>query len=96
MNSIKILSVPPILICGETITNIVKKANIFNEFFGSLCTRLESSSKFPLLLMNTDERLNTVYDKKDDITSIIKLLKLVSAIFYQIFIFHQMIALQNL
>ena len=57
---------------GETITNIVKKANIFNEFFASQCTPLENSSKLPSLLMNTDKRLNTVSIRKDDITSIIK------------------------
>ena len=35
MNNIKIPSVPPILISGETITNIVQKASIFNDFFAS-------------------------------------------------------------
>ena len=56
---------------GETITNIVKKANIFNEFFASQCAFLENSRKFPSLLMNTDKRLNPVSIKKDDITSIL-------------------------
>ena len=72
LNTIKIPSLPPVLISGETITNILEKANIFNEFFASQCTPLENNSKFPLLLMNTDKRLNTVFIKKDDITSIIK------------------------
>ena len=74
MNDINILSVPPIFISGETITNIIQKANILNEFFASQCTHLENSSKFPFLLMSTDKRLNAVCDNKYDITSIIKLL----------------------
>ena len=72
LNNSKIPSVPPILIFGETMTNSVEKANIFNEFFASKRTPLEKNSKIPLLLMNTDKRLNTVTIKKDDIISIIK------------------------
>ena len=67
LNNIKIPSVPPIFISGETITNIVEKANNFNEFFASQCTLLENDSKRPSLLMNTDKRLNTVSIKKDDL-----------------------------
>ena len=74
LNNTKIPSVPPIPISGETITNIVEKVNIFNEFFASQCTSLENNSKLPLLLINTDKLLNTVSIKKDYITSIIKLL----------------------
>ena len=56
----------------ETITNIVKTANIFNEFFVSQCTPLDNNCKIFSLLMNTDKWLNTVSIKKDDIASIIK------------------------
>ena len=42
------------------------------EFFASQCTRSEKNSKLPLLLMNTDKRLNTVSIKKDHITLLIK------------------------
>ena len=42
------------------------------EFFTSQCTRSKNNSKLPLLLMNTDKRLNTVSIKKDDITLLIK------------------------
>ena len=45
LNSIKIPSVPPIQ-SGATITNIVEKANIFNDFFSSQCNiPLENNSK---------------------------------------------------
>ena len=68
MNNIKIPSVPPILISSETITNIVQKASIFNDFFASQCTPLENNSKLPFLLMSTDKRLSAVSIKKYDIT----------------------------
>ena len=35
LNKIKITSVLPILISGETTADMVKKANFFNEFFAS-------------------------------------------------------------
>ena len=79
LNNIKIPSVPPILISGETITNIVEKVNIFNEFLASQCTPLEDNSKHPFLLMNTDKRLNRISIKKDDIISIIKSLNITKA-----------------
>ena len=72
LNNIKITSVPPILISGETIANIVEKANISNELFASQCTSLENNSKLASLLMNIDKRLNIISIKKDDILSIIK------------------------
>ena len=72
LNNIKIPSVPPSFIFGETITNIVEKVNTFNKYFTSQSTSLENSSKFPSLLRNTDKRLNTVSIKKDDMTLIIK------------------------
>ena len=75
LNNIKIPSIPPILASGKTITNIVEKANLFNNFFASQCTPLENTSKLPLLLMKTDKRLNTISFKDSDITSIIKSLK---------------------
>ena len=69
LNNIKILSILPILASGKTITNIVEKANVFNNFFASQCTPLENTSKLPPLLMKTDKRLNTISFKDSDITS---------------------------
>ena len=75
VHNIKIPSMPPILASGKTITNIVEKTNLFNNFFASQCTPLENTSKLPPLLMKTDKRLNTMSFKDSDITSIIKSLK---------------------
>ena len=68
LHNIKIPSIPPILASGKTITNIVEKANLFNNFFASQCTPLENTSKLPPLLMKTDKRLNTISFKDSDIT----------------------------
>ena len=75
LQNIKIPSIPPILASGKTITNIVTKANLFNNFFASQCTTLENTSKLPPLLMKADKRLNTISFKDSDITAIIKSLK---------------------
>ena len=75
LHNIKIPSIPPILASGKTITNIVEKANLFNNFFASQCTPLENTSKLPPLLMKTDKWLNTISFKDSDITSIKKSLK---------------------
>ena len=64
LNNIKIPAVPPILVSGEKIADIVVKANIFNEFFASQCTPFENNNKLPSLLMNTDICLNTVSLRK--------------------------------
>ena len=49
LRNIKISSIPPILVYGKTITNIVEKANLFDSFFASQCTPLEDTSKLPPL-----------------------------------------------
>ena len=72
LKNIKIPSVSPILIFGETIANIGGKANIFYEFFAFQCTPFENNSKLPSLLMNTDKRLNIFSIKKEGTASIIK------------------------
>ena len=79
LHNVKIPSIYPILASGKTITNIVEKANLFNNFFASQCTPLQNTSKFPPLLMKTDKGLNTISFKDSDITSIIKSLKLTKA-----------------
>ena len=56
LNNTKIPSIPPILASGKTITNIVEKSNLFNNFFASQCTPLKNTSKLSPLLMKTDKR----------------------------------------
>ena len=61
LHNIKILSIPPILASGKTLTNIVEKTNLFNNFFASQSTPSENTSKLPPFLMKTDKRLNTIF-----------------------------------
>ena len=75
LHNIKIPSIPPILASDKTITNIVEKVNLFNNFFASQCSPLENTSKRPPLSMKTIKRLNTISFEDRDITSIIKSLK---------------------
>ena len=75
IHKIKTPSIPPILASGKTVTNIVEKESLLNNFFASQCTHLENTSKFPQLLMKTDKQLNAMSFKDSDITSVIKPLK---------------------
>ena len=59
LHNIKIPSVPPVFIYGETITNIVGEVNILNDFFCfPVYFSMENSSKLPSLLMT---RLNSFH-----------------------------------
>ena len=64
LHKIRITSVPPILKSGETITNIIEKVNIFNEFLVFQCNTLENRSKRALLLMNTDNVEHSFHYKR--------------------------------
>ena len=74
LNNIKVPSIPPIFSNGKTITNIVDKANLFNDFFTSQCTPLDNSSTLPPFLMKTNKSINSINFNVDDIISIIKTL----------------------
>ena len=54
LNKIRVTSVRPILKSGETITSIIEKVNISNEFFVFQCNTLENRSKRAFLIMNTN------------------------------------------
>ena len=74
LNNIKVPSIPPIFSNGKTITNIVDKANLFNDFFTSKCTPLDNTSTLPPFLMKTNKSINSINFNVDDIISIIKTL----------------------
>ena len=48
LDNIKVPSIPSIFSNGKTITNIVDKAHLFNDFFASQCTPLDNTSTLPL------------------------------------------------
>ena len=74
LNNIKVLSIPPNFSNGKTITNIVDKANLFNDFFASQCTPLDNTSTLSPFLMKTNKSINSINYNGDDIISIIKTL----------------------
>ena len=59
LNNIKVPSIP-IFSNGKTITNIVDKANLFNDFFASQCTPLDNTSTLPPFLMKTNKSINSI------------------------------------
>ena len=71
LNNIKVRFIPPIFSNGKTITNIVDKANLFNDFFASQRTPLDNASTLPPFLMKTNKSINSINFNGDDIISII-------------------------
>ena len=43
----KIAQIPPLLKDDKFVTDMKTKADIFNKFFGELCTHLKNDSKLP-------------------------------------------------
>ena len=51
-----------------------KRANLFNNFFASVCTPIKSNSVLPTLLYTPDTRISSFRVSNKDILSIMKLL----------------------
>ena len=56
----KILSIPPLLVNAEMISNFSKKAELFNKFLASQCTPLSNTSPLPPPTIRTDKRLSSL------------------------------------
>ena len=70
----KIPAIPPLFVDCSFISGYYKKANLFNNFFDSICTPIKSSSVLPPLFYKTNTRINYFRVTNKDILSIIKLL----------------------
>ena len=68
----KIPAIPPLFVDGSFISGYYKKANIFNNFFVSICTLIKNNSVLPPLLYKTNNRINSFCVTNKDILSIIK------------------------
>ena len=68
----KIPAIPPLFVDGSFISDYCKKANLFNNFFVSICTPIKSNSVLPPLLYKTNTRINYFRVTNKDILSIIK------------------------
>ena len=68
----KIPAIPPLFVDGSFISDYCKKANLFNNFFVSICTPIKNNSVLPPLLYKTNTRINSFRVTNKDILSIIK------------------------
>ena len=70
----KIPSIPPLLVNDKFISDFHIKANLFNDFFASICTPINNGSTLPQLAYKTDVKINSFRVNQNDISLIIKTL----------------------
>ena len=68
----KIPAIPPLFVDGSFISDYCKKANLFNNFFVSICTPIKNNSVLPPLLYKTNTGINSFCVTNKDILLIIK------------------------
>ena len=64
-------AIPILFTDGSFISGYCKKANLFNNFFVSLCTPIKNNSVLPPILCKTNTKINFFHVRKKDILSII-------------------------
>ena len=68
----KIPAVPPLLVDGTFISDFCEKANLFNNFFASICTPIKNNSRLPPFVYKTrSTRIHSFCATNKDILSII-------------------------
>ena len=70
----KLPTIPPLLVDGKLVTDFCKKANIFNNFFASICTPIDNTSCLPSFSYRTGSRIKSFHVTENDILAIIKTL----------------------
>ena len=81
----KLPKIPPPLVDGKMVSDFCKKANIFNNFFASICTPIDNTSCLPSFSYRTGRRIKPFQVTENDTLAIIKILdpiKLMVAIIY--------------
>ena len=73
---LKLPAISPLFVNGKFVSDFCEKANLFNNFFASICTPVKNSSVLPLLLYRTNARITSFDIKEEDISLIIKNLDL--------------------
>ena len=63
----KIPAIPPLLVDGNFVSDYNKKANLFNNFFSSLCTPIKSASTLPYFSYRTNSSISSFYATENDI-----------------------------
>ena len=70
----KIPTIPPLFVNGNFVSDFSVKANLFNEFYASICTPIKNSSVLPPLRYRTNKKLSYFSVSEKDILLIIKAL----------------------
>ena len=68
----KIPVIPPLLVNGKFVLNFCTKANLFNDFFASICTPINNGSTLPPFAYKTNFKINSFRINHNDISLIIK------------------------
>ena len=68
----KLPTIPPLLVDGKMVSDFCKKANIFNNFFASICTPIDNTSCLPSFSYRTGSRIKSFQVTENDILAIIK------------------------
>ena len=68
----KIPVIPPLLVNGKFVLNFCTKANLFNDFFASICTPINNGSTMPPFAYKTNVRINSFRINHNDISLTIK------------------------
>ena len=69
----KLPTIPPLLVDGKLVSDICKKANIFNNFSASICTPIDNTSCLPSFSYRTGSRIKSFHVTENDILAIIKI-----------------------
>ena len=67
----KIPAIPPLLANGNFVSDFNKKANLFNNFFASICTPIKNASTLPYFSYRTNSRINSFHATENDILLIL-------------------------
>ena len=70
----KKLPIPPLLVDGKLVSDFYKKANIFNNFFASICTSIDNTCCLMSFSYRTRSRIKYFHVTENDILAIIKTL----------------------
>ena len=60
------------MVDGKFVSDFCEKANLFNNFFSSICTPIQNTSILPPFLHRTNARITSFYVTKEDMLLLIK------------------------
>ena len=70
----KIPTIPPLLVNDKNVSGFWEKANIFNNYFASICTPIDNANCLPSSSYRAGRKSNSVHVTENDILAIIKTL----------------------